>query len=252
MKMGAKEGFFSSIMKDIIEVLGAILAIIILSKIFLGQRMLVPLVVVTSCSMYHPNDILGVGCSSTFDSDSWKEWLLARNISEDKIRTFPFQSGFSKGDMILTITPDGTDTLIKYFPDTQVGDVIIYERDRKHFGGGPIIHRVVGIVHVRNWSVVSVEGTLDCFSEKDFQEKFIPIIKKCQESSIFEKDLCPYFDYPTTPDFEFFITKGDNNPSSDQCSPTPIALPVTNKQLLARGFLRIPYLGWIKLKIIPI
>lgn len=214
--------------RDIGEVVAVLALIILFSKLFLGAKMLIPLVAVTSESMLH-------------ESDAWEHWLLSHNVSEGVIDSFPIQGGFAKGDMIVTITPDGKGTIHGFFSDTTLGDVVIYERDRIHsFGAPPIIHRVVGVVEVRDWEVYSTEGTLDCLAVDDFQGEYILHVKGCVEG-----ERCSYASFPETGDFRFYVTKGDNNPGSDQCS--NLALPVTDAQLTARGWIVIPYLGWLKL-----
>ncbi|MBN2015161.1 MAG: hypothetical protein JW778_08275 [Candidatus Altiarchaeota archaeon] len=214
--------------RDICEVIVVLALIIILSKLLLGPKMLIPLVAVTSESMLHT-------------SDDWQRWLLSHNISEDMIASFPIGGGFAKGDMIVTITPDGGGTLHGFFSDTRVGDVVIYERDKQHsFGAPPIIHRVVGVVEVKDWSLYSTEGSLDCLTVEGFLLEYIPHVKGCSEG-----ERCSYARFPKSGDFSFYVTKGDNNRESDQCS--NIALPVTDAQLTARGWIVIPYLGWLKL-----
>ena len=237
--------------RDLVEVVVIIGLIIIFSRLFLGAHILLPLVVVTSCSMYHQGSLWnGAGCHP-YSSVNWDSWLISHNISKEKISGFPFQNGFSMGDMVLTITPDGKGVILPIFPETRLGDVVIYNRDRLHKGNEPIIHRVVGIVRIRNWEINNSEGTLDCLTYDDFNRIYIPYIKKCITG-----EYCPYRDFPKSGDFNFYITKGDNNMYSDQCGANRgIALPVTDRQLIARGFIRIPYIGWLKIalnKIIPI
>ncbi len=232
--------------RDLAEVVAVLAVIIIISKILLGSNLILPLVAVTSCSMYHGGSLWnGVDCQS---HGVWDTWLINKNITIDG---FPFWNGFSKGDMIITVTPDGGGTILPLFPDTSLGDVVIYNRDKMHSGNEPIIHRVVGIVKVRDWEIKGVEGTLSCLSVEDFNDTYIPYVKDCVSGG-----RCPYRDYPKSGDFEFYITKGDNNPYPDQCGANGgIALPVTDEQLVARGWIRIPYLGWLKIalnKIIPI
>ncbi len=157
------------------------------------------------------------------------------------------QNGFDRGDMIFVITPNGKGKILGFefptlFSETKLGDVVIYERDLAHGGGEPIIHRVVGIIHVKNWTVEKVEGAMsDCVTVDDINGRFVPMILSC----IGKKPDCPYKSYPTTGNFNFFITKGDNNPGIDQCG--SIAYPINEKQLLARGWIRLPYIGWLKL-----
>ncbi len=220
-------------LSDLAEVAVTIAIIIILSKIFLGPQMLIPLVAVTSGSMEHTDD-------------GWRNWLISKGIPPEEISKFPMQNGFNKGDMILTITPDDKGTIIPIFPETKLGDVVIYNRDKKHPGSESIIHRVVGIVEVENWSIRNVTGTLDCLSEEDFRNTYIPYVKNCVN-----KQNCPYTQFPETGDFRFYMTKGDNqqtNMVTDQCGKNGgIALPVTDAQLIARGWIRIPYVGHLKL-----
>lgn len=247
--MESDEEDAKGLVRDILEIGVILAAIIILSKLFLGAHMLVPLVAVTSCSMYHEGDFLGVGCP-VYHSGDWDGWLLRSNISRSRIESFPLRSGFSMGDMILTIAPGAGETVLPIFSDTPLGDVIIYERDRApHKTGdvGPIIHRVVGIVSVRDWRVVDVTGTLSCLSVEDFEDRYIGYVRDCVDGGV-----CYYSSFPETGDFSFYITKGDNNPGVDQCPITnsyagDIALPVTDAQLTARGWIRIPFVGWAKL-----
>ncbi len=229
-KLGIK-----GLVRDLIEVGITLAVIIILSKVLLGAHMLVPLVAVTSQSMLHT-------------SDEWHSWLISHNISEEDIQRFPFRGGFARGDMIITITPNNKGTIHPLFSDTKIGDVVIYKRDKLHKGNEPpIIHRVVGIVWVKDWKVNSTEGTLACLTEEDFENIYIHYVKNCVQGF-----NCPYTDFPEIGDFRFYITKGDNNPNADQCSSSryyegDIALPVTDAQLTARGWIVIPYLGLLKL-----
>jgi signal peptidase I len=219
---------FKGWVRDFAEVILTLAVIMIISKLFLGPHMLVPLVAVTSPSMLHT-------------SDEWHSWLLSHGFSEDVVQGFPMVGGFARGDMIVTITPDGGGVIHSFFSDTQLGDVVIYKRDRLHMiNEPPIIHRVVGVVWVRDWEVEATEGTLDCLTVEEFESRYIPYVESC----VYESN-CPYPDFPESGSFRFYITKGDNNPRSDQC--VNIALPVTDAQLTARGWIVIPYVGWLKL-----
>lgn len=221
--------------KDIIEVIVTIAVIIIVSRLVFGAQMLVPLVAVTSGSMFHS------------DGGDWRSWMINKGIPESEISDFPMQNGFARGDMILTITPDGKGTLFPVFSDTKLGDVVIYTRDKLHSGNEPIIHRIVGIVDVKDFGVYNKTGTLDCLKEEDFNLRYIPYVKNCIEKT----EPCPYPTSPETGNFRFYITKGDNymtNKVTDQCGMGGgISLPVTEKQLTARGWIRLPYVGYIKL-----
>lgn len=221
--------------KDIIEVVVTIAVIIIVSRLALGAQMLVPLVAVTSGSMFHP------------DSENWRSWMINHEIPESEISNFPMQNGFARGDMILTITSDGKGTLFPIFSDTKLGDVVIYTRDKLHPGNEPIIHRIVGIVEIRDFKVYNKTGTLDCMKEEDFENPYIPYVRNCIEKT----EFCPYPTFPEKGDFRFYITKGDNymtNKVTDQCGISGgISLPVTEKQLTARAWIRLPYVGYLKL-----
>ena len=214
----------------------------------------VPLVAVVSCSMLHQDDYIGsisyafadvvgpllLDSSCRYDASStWQQWIKDRNPGADPTK-YPLSSGFSVGDMILVITPDGKGTILPFFGEAKLGDVVIYRRDRRSTGNEPIIHRVVGIVNVKDGAIGSVDGTLDCFTQKDFEEKFIPYVLSCQSGN----PNCLYKEFPKTGTFRFYMTKGDNNRGTDQCSGI---LPVTDSQVLARGWIRVPYLGWLKM-----
>jgi len=241
-----------SLLKDLVEVAVTLAIILIVSRLIFGANMLVPLVAVTSCSMLHYEDKIGMVsaafaplsgkyCSASIEN--WENWLIKNNISKETIDKFPLRSGFSIGDMILTVTPAGEGTILPIFSDTHLGDVVIYNRDSSHPGNEPIIHRVVGVVNVTGYKVSGIEGTLDCLTEEEFNEEYIKFIQSCQRGA-----ECLYNEFPGNGNFRFYITKGDNNHGTDQCGPgNGIALPVPDSQLTARGWLRIPYLGWLKL-----
>ncbi len=235
-------------LRDVVEIIVILSVIILLSRAFLGAHMLLPLVAVTSCSMYHQGSLWnGVGCIANVERPEWIEWdawLRNHNFSQEKINTLPFQNGFSTGDMIITVTPDGEGTLLPLFPETNLGDVVIFNRDiphmKKHPGKDPIIHRVVGSVKVKDFRIVEIEGTLDCLTPEDFNDTFIPYIRNCIAGA-----SCPYKEHPSSGDFNFYMTKGDNNPATDQCN--NLAFPVTDSQLVARGWIRVSYVGWLKI-----
>ncbi|MFH1055853.1 MAG: hypothetical protein V1744_07165 [Candidatus Altiarchaeota archaeon] len=210
--------------RDIVDVAVTVLVIIVVLKFIFRADMLVPLVVVTSDSMVHE-----------YGDGSWKTWMTNKGITDPTIAEFPMQNGFNMGDMILVKDPN-----------TALGDVIIYERDLDHLtfqSKDPIIHRVVGIVHVENYQPVRSEGTLDCYRLADFNQYVVKVIE-CQRS----KSYCPYTRYPLTGNFKFYLTKGDHNDGSDQCSTKlGISHPVTETQITGRALLRLPYLGWPKM-----
>lgn len=211
--------------RDFIEVGLTVGVILLILRVVLGAHMLVPLVVVTSGSMVHDAG-----------DNSWFVWMGERDIPVDEIAGFPLNNGFNMGDMIVVISPNA-----------KLGDVIIYERDRLHSQGlmlEPIIHRAVGVVYVENWSVAKTTGTLDCYTIDDFNNYHIQVVKNCS----MDMNSCPYPVIPESNSFRFYITKGDHNKAGDQCSNQgSIALPVNEAQVTARGWIRLPYIGYLKL-----
>lgn len=81
-----------------------------------------PLVVVESCSMYHPIAFNG-----------WWErnagWYETRNITKENFRNFPLKNGLNKGDIVIVW---GRGSLHQ-------GDIIIFKAETRY----PIIHRVI-------------------------------------------------------------------------------------------------------------
>ncbi|MDD5111246.1 MAG: hypothetical protein PHG85_01720 [Candidatus Altiarchaeota archaeon] len=211
-------------MKDIIEVLLTLSVILVVLRVLLGAKMLVPLVVVTTGSMVHyPGD------------SSWMLWLNERGIGNESIANMAMTGGFNVGDMIMVGRPD-----------VYVGDIVIYERDLMYGGRGlePIIHRVVGIVYVSDGRVVGMNGTLDCYKMEDFA-KYVKYVEICKEG----RADCEYPSFPTGASYRFFLTKGDANDYADQCIPggNKISMPVTDAQVPAKAVFRLPYVGWIKI-----
>jgi len=179
--------------------------------------------------------------SMTHTGDQWKIWL-EEHISKSEITKFPFQNGIEAGEIILLTSPN----------NIKLGDIILYNRNKekkqkliinqstgihvrvynRNNRKEPILHRVVGIVHVKEWKISKIEGTLDCLDEEDFYETYIPYIQNCISNS----DECPYPQYPQTGTFKFYITKGDNNRKSDQCPiQYAISLPVNEKQIIGKA-----------------
>jgi len=201
------------ILRDIIEAFAAVIIIMIILKLVLGLLVpisFVPVVVVISGSMLHEEG-----------DDSWNTWLNAHEITDEQISTFPLKDGFDRGD-----------TIIVMHPTVKLGDVVIYNRDSSHNShrSEPIIHRVVGIATIENNNVL-VEGTLDCLTKDDilnYAERNKKNIKTENSGKI-----------------KLYITKGDNNDGSDQCR--EIAYPVTEDQMLAKTFVKIPKIGYLKL-----
>ena len=207
---------------DLVDVTVTVVAAILFFKLLLGAKMLVPLVVVISPSMTHASGDTG-----------WSDWLQSEGMGLEQIHEFPLTSGFNMGDMIVVV-----------YPNPKLGDVIIYERDREHTFhlNDPIIHRVVGIARVEDDVVTSTEGTLVCHTTQSLAP-YADAVASCRTNP----GRCPYNSVPDTGTYNFYITKGDANRGTDQCPGTDIANPVTDAQVLGRGILRLPYIGWLKI-----
>ncbi|MBD3262750.1 MAG: hypothetical protein GF334_13965, partial [Candidatus Altiarchaeales archaeon] len=171
--------------RDILDVGVTVTATLVFLRLLLGAHMLVPLVVVTSGSMVHDSG-----------DASWMNWMVSEGILKKEIQGFPLTSGFNPGDMIIVI-----------YPKASLGDVVIYERDKTptpNMGPrDPIIHRVVGVVHVVEGQVREVEGSLDCY-HKDNMSIFIEHISYCRENM----KRCIYPKVPQQDTYELYITKG--------------------------------------------
>ena len=87
-----------------------------------------PLVVVESCSMYHPSDY-----NSWWNANEgwYKDY---KNISKKEFETFSFKNGLNKGDIILTIKSK----------EVKKGDIIIFTPNAGAKSKYPIIHRIIG------------------------------------------------------------------------------------------------------------
>ena len=221
-----------TLLKEIGEVIVIIFVILLVLRLAFGPTAgLMPMVGVESGSMEH-------------HSDSWEIWLKSHGLSETEIEKFPFQDGFNTGDMIVT-----------RWGEVKLGDVIIFKRDLGHWRGNepPLIHRVVGIVEIRNWEVKSISGTTDCI-DKQIYTTHIPLVMDCASA-----DQCLYPDperyqnqETNAGNFTLYVTKGDNNRVSDQCG--NLAYPVTAQQVITKAWLRIPKIGYLiiwKWQIIP-
>jgi len=103
-----------------------IIAFVIIKYIFFpGLSLLtgtsLPLVIVESCSMHHPDG----GFEKILENDIYAD----NGISIEDTVGWVFPSGFSKGDVIFVVGDD----------EPEVGDVIIFNGGASH----PLIHRVI-------------------------------------------------------------------------------------------------------------
>ncbi|PIN78186.1 signal peptidase I [Candidatus Woesearchaeota archaeon CG10_big_fil_rev_8_21_14_0_10_34_12] len=133
-------------------IVSIILAFVFVKFIFFPVLSLIfatslPLVVVESGSMHHPQTFAG-GIIGISDFNAWyanaEGWYNIRNISLADMEDWSFKNGMDKGDIILVYGKK----------DLGVGDVIIFEADQKY----PIIHRVVNKTIVNGRVIYETKG----------------------------------------------------------------------------------------------
>jgi len=89
-----------------------------------------PLAIVESCSMYHEGNLFS---NNNNWWNYWEEKYSDLGITKEQFKTFPFQKGFNKGDILF---------IVKATPDKlKIGDVIIFDGGQRN----PLIHRIVKI-----------------------------------------------------------------------------------------------------------
>ena len=246
--------------KDILEVTLFFAVILLALKLMLGADMPVPLAGVVSCSMIHENDyfsgvsyslarffpsLLPAPCTYNYGGE-WRAWIAQKAPALDTSR-MPFKSGFAVGDLMVVGSFKGAGLLTK--KGIVPGDVILftYKKTPSQPGNEPLLHRVVAKVEVRNGTVANISGALDCFTPQDFRDEFVQYIKRCQMGL----PLCPYGKFPKGDYYNLYLTKGDNNAITDQCSAL-IVPPITDENVLAKAYVRIPLVGWLKIFIEPL
>ncbi|PKP59185.1 MAG: hypothetical protein CVT88_06070 [Candidatus Altiarchaeales archaeon HGW-Altiarchaeales-1] len=221
-----------SLLQDVVYALAAVLIIFGAMYLLLGPPF-PPIVVVISTSMLH-------------EDTQWKNWFEENNLN---YTGFPLIGGFDKGDVIIT----------KRTNNINIGDVVIYERDLEHYGSesAPIIHRAIGIISIKDWKFENYSGTLDCINENQIEEA-IESVKMCNEETKYYntnaatmKGICPYKNFPKEGNFKFYITKGDNNPITDQCglmgSTRTSMRMIPETQVITNAWILIPKVGYIKI-----
>jgi hypothetical protein len=108
-----------------------------------------PIVAVVSTSMVH-NDSF----------DNWwtqnQDFYLARNITEEEFRKFPFRNGFNKGDLMVLVGKNPA--------DIKLGDIIVFQ-SRKPY---PIIHRVISKKDENGW-IFQTKGDNNKAQIRDFE-----------------------------------------------------------------------------------
>lgn len=220
-----------SLVKDVVYALVAVLVVFGAMYLILGPPF-PPIVVVISTSMLH-------------EDTQWKNWFEENKLN---YTNFPLINGFDKGDVIITKRTD----------NINIGDIIIYERDFEHYSSqsAPIIHRAIGIITIKDCKFENYTGTLDCIKEEQIEEA-IESVKICNEETTYNtntpviKGICKYKNFPKECNFKFYITKGDNNPISDQCGlmgDTRIAMQlIPETQVVTNAWILIPKVGYIKI-----
>jgi|WetSurMetagenome_2_1015567.scaffolds.fasta_scaffold32559_4 hypothetical protein len=246
--------------KDILEVALFFAVILLALKLMLGADMPVPLAGVVSCSMIHEDEylsevsyslartfpaILPAPCTYNYGGE-WRTWIAKKALALDTTK-MPFKSGFAVGDLLVVGSFKGAGLLTKN--GIVPGDVILftYKKTPTQPGNEPLLHRVVAKIEVRNGTVANISGALDCFTPQDFRDEFVQYIKRCQKGL----SLCPYGKFPPGGDYNLYLTKGDNNAITDQCSAL-IVPPITDENVMAKAYVRIPLLGWLKIFIEPL
>ena len=246
--------------KDVLEVILFFAVILLALKLMLGADMPVPLAGVVSCSMIHEDDGLSIVSYSlarffpsllpapcTYNNGrEWRTWLAQKAPALDTSR-MPFKSGFAVGDLMIVGSCKGAGLLTQN--GILSGDVILftYKKTPDQPGNEPLLHRVVAKIEVRNGSIANISGALDCFTRQDFRDESVQYIKRCQKGL----PLCPYGRFPKGDDYNLYLTKGDNNAITDQCSAL-IVPPITDENVLAKAYVRIPLVGWLKIFIEPL
>ena len=102
-------------------------------------------------------------------------------------------------------------------------------------------------------SLIAIQAWRSCLDNgapyeiPDFRDESVQYIKRCQKGL----PLCPYGRFPKGDDYNLYLTKGDNNAITDQCSAL-IVPPITDENVLAKAYVRIPLVGWLKIFIEPL
>lgn len=116
-----------------------------------------PVVAVVSGSMEH-DGTFNSWWNSLCEREGLKQWQLyqSKNITQEKFDSFPFRNGFSKGDIMVLLSPK----------NAKVGDIIVFNADHRN---DPIIHRLVGIKRTEFATFYETKGDHNCGSA-DFEQ----------------------------------------------------------------------------------
>lgn len=125
-----------------------------------------------------------------------------------------------ESDSMEPVLYPGDIVFVRSVDEYEPGDVIVFDGWKPT----PIIHRVVSVSH-------RTEDGFEVSAWDGFDE-------------ITEEEMMEYHEEAEDVD-SLYVTKGDNNPTCDQCQGT--AEFVTPDDIHGRKVFRVPYLGWIKL-----
>ena len=121
-----KEDTWSSWIVSIILII-ILIKFLIFPALSLATGTTLPLVVVESCSMYHPSDF-----------NTWwamnSNWYLSHNISKSDFESYGFKNGINKGDIII----------VTGYSKISKGNVMIFNANSNNIQY-PIIHRVISL-----------------------------------------------------------------------------------------------------------
>jgi len=138
-------------------IVSLIIAFIIVKFIFFPGLALIlhtslPMVVVESSSMHHPQNFIGMISGNIVPGDSFEQWYNekgqwyeTRNLNKQEMQEWDFKNGFDKGDIIIATGWD---------KNLEVGDVIIFNANHEY----PIIHRIVDITENPQGNIYSTKG----------------------------------------------------------------------------------------------
>ncbi len=152
---------------------------------------------------------LGIGVALAFLLNVSLGVLLSTDFPVVTVESDSMEPALYPGDIVFVRGVDSYDP----------GDIIIFDGWKRT----PIIHRTVSASRRE-------DGVFEVLVWQDFDE-------------ITEEELIEM--HKDIESEEVYVTKGDNNPTCDQCQNT--ADLVELEDVHGRKLFRIPYLGWIKL-----
>lgn len=221
---------------------GGLVILLVLSSLWLytGRWGSSPVVVVESGSMMH--------CTNGFQP-------LGRDCDSDRYGRI---GTIDPGDLILVKDSGGPTSIETYVEDGEdrygsPGDVIVYRPNGQTLRT-PVIHRALMWVEVHADNTFSVEA-LGISHAADLDDPRLQELRlpPGYASTLRDPDLTPLCG-PVGPARSGFITRGDNNPTTDQVvvnehsvNDAISACPVKAEWLIGKARGEIPWLGLVKL-----